>query len=51
MAEIRLRLTESEYADTGKVGSVSWLIEGINLEDAQYVILSPLGSECDSIPP
>ncbi|KAG2741528.1 hypothetical protein P692DRAFT_20707477, partial [Suillus brevipes Sb2] len=30
---------------TGKVGSVSWLIEGINLEDAQYVILSPLGSD------
>ncbi|KAG1800553.1 hypothetical protein EV424DRAFT_1294170, partial [Suillus variegatus] len=35
MAEIYLKLTESEYADTGKVGSVSWLIEGINLEDAQ----------------
>ncbi|KAG2049658.1 hypothetical protein BDR06DRAFT_859242, partial [Suillus hirtellus] len=35
MAEIHLKLTESEYADTGKVGSVSWLIEGINLEDAQ----------------
>ncbi|KAG1726580.1 hypothetical protein EDB19DRAFT_1599357, partial [Suillus lakei] len=35
MAEICLKLTESEYADTGKVGSVSWLIEGINLEDAQ----------------
>ncbi|KAG1778007.1 hypothetical protein EV702DRAFT_968763, partial [Suillus placidus] len=35
MAEIRLKLTETKYADTGKVGSVSWLIEGINLEDAQ----------------
>ncbi|KAG1825170.1 hypothetical protein EV424DRAFT_1267602, partial [Suillus variegatus] len=35
MAEIRLKLTETEYADTGKLGSVSWLIEGINLEDAQ----------------
>ncbi|KAG2078323.1 hypothetical protein BDR04DRAFT_985728, partial [Suillus decipiens] len=35
MAEIHFELTESKYADTGKVGSVSWLIEGINLEGAQ----------------
>ncbi|KAG2035935.1 hypothetical protein BDR03DRAFT_832443, partial [Suillus americanus] len=35
MAEIRLKLTETEYADTGKWGSISWLINGINLEDAQ----------------
>ncbi|KAG2147896.1 uncharacterized protein EDB93DRAFT_1057763, partial [Suillus bovinus] len=35
MADIRLKLTETEYADTGKLGLVSWLIEGINLEDVQ----------------
>ncbi|KAG2070067.1 hypothetical protein BDR04DRAFT_1118593 [Suillus decipiens] len=33
MAEIYLKLTESENADTGKPGTVSWLITGINLED------------------
>ncbi|KAG1841841.1 hypothetical protein F4604DRAFT_1597863, partial [Suillus subluteus] len=35
MAEMRLKLTETEYANTGKLGSVSWLMDGINLEDAQ----------------
>ncbi|KIK31764.1 hypothetical protein CY34DRAFT_36943, partial [Suillus luteus UH-Slu-Lm8-n1] len=35
MAEIRLKLTETEYADTGTSGSISWLINGINLEDSQ----------------
>ncbi|KAG2117531.1 hypothetical protein BD769DRAFT_1672572 [Suillus cothurnatus] len=35
MAEIRLKLTESENADTGHPGTVSWLITGINLEDLQ----------------
>ncbi|KAG2112801.1 hypothetical protein BD769DRAFT_1315844, partial [Suillus cothurnatus] len=35
MVEIWLRLTETEYADTGKCGSISWLINGIHLEDAQ----------------
>ncbi|KAG1840122.1 hypothetical protein C8R48DRAFT_679665 [Suillus tomentosus] len=35
MAEIRLKLTESENTDTGKPGTVSWLITGINLEDLQ----------------
>ncbi|KAG1846287.1 hypothetical protein F4604DRAFT_1533945, partial [Suillus subluteus] len=35
MAEIQLKLTESENADTGKPGTVSWLITGINLEDLQ----------------
>ncbi|KAG1720661.1 uncharacterized protein EDB91DRAFT_1064768, partial [Suillus paluster] len=35
MAEIRLKLTESEYADTGRLGSISWLIDGINIEDSQ----------------
>jgi hypothetical protein len=38
MAEIRLRLTELENLETGRSGSVSWIIQGINLEDAQYVI-------------
>jgi len=38
MAEIRLKLTKSENADTGHPGTVSWLITGINLEDLQYVI-------------
>ena len=38
MSEIRLKLTESEYADTGRIGTVSWLIGGINLEDSQCVI-------------
>lgn len=42
MAEIRLKLTETEYADTGKWGSISWLINGINLEDAQYVTIHSL---------
>ncbi|KAG2108111.1 hypothetical protein BD769DRAFT_1366002, partial [Suillus cothurnatus] len=36
MAEIRLRLTEAENAETGKLGKVSWIIQGINLEDAQF---------------
>lgn len=40
MAEIQLKLTESEYADTGRLGSISWLIDGINIEDSQYVVLS-----------
>lgn len=40
MAEMRLKLTESEYADTGRSGSISWLIDGINIEDSQYVVLS-----------
>ncbi|KAG2111109.1 hypothetical protein DEU56DRAFT_762242 [Suillus clintonianus] len=35
MAEIRLRLTEAENAETGRLGTVSWIIQGINLEDAQ----------------
>ncbi|KAG1887759.1 hypothetical protein F4604DRAFT_1570502, partial [Suillus subluteus] len=35
MAEIRLRLTEAENAKTGRLGTVSWIIQGINLEDAQ----------------
>ncbi|KIK34294.1 hypothetical protein CY34DRAFT_98279 [Suillus luteus UH-Slu-Lm8-n1] len=35
MAEMRLKLTETEYANTGKLGSVSWLMDSINLEDAQ----------------
>ncbi|KAG2117335.1 uncharacterized protein F5147DRAFT_537361, partial [Suillus discolor] len=35
MAEMRLKLTESELADTGKLGSISWLIDGINIEDSQ----------------
>ncbi|KAG2351072.1 hypothetical protein BDR07DRAFT_1502678 [Suillus spraguei] len=35
MAKIWLKLTETEYADTGKSGLISWLINGINLEDAQ----------------
>lgn len=38
MAEIRLRLTEAENAETGRLGTVSWIIQDINLEDAQYVI-------------
>lgn len=40
MAEMRLKLSESERADTGKLGSISWLIDGINIEDSQYVVLS-----------
>ncbi|KAG1844776.1 hypothetical protein F4604DRAFT_1937331 [Suillus subluteus] len=35
MAEIRLKLTESENDDTRHPGTVSWLITGINLEDLQ----------------
>jgi hypothetical protein len=38
MAEIRLRLTKSENTETGRSGSVPWIIQGINLEDAQYVV-------------
>ena len=38
MAEIRLRLTESENDEMGRSGSVSWIIQGINLEDAQCVV-------------
>jgi hypothetical protein len=37
MAEIRLRLTKAENAETGRLGTVSWIIQGINLEDAQYI--------------
>ncbi|KAG1732854.1 uncharacterized protein EDB91DRAFT_1057862 [Suillus paluster] len=35
MAEIRLKLTESENNDDRLPGTVSWLITGINLEDLQ----------------
>jgi hypothetical protein len=38
MAEIRLRLTENELSDNGRSGSVAWLIMGINIENAQYVL-------------
>ena len=38
MAEIRLNLTELEHPETGRLGTISWIIQGINLEDAQYVI-------------
>ncbi|KAG1728761.1 uncharacterized protein EDB91DRAFT_1086001 [Suillus paluster] len=34
MAEIRLRLTENELSANGRTGSVAWLIEGINIENA-----------------
>ncbi|KAG2361361.1 hypothetical protein BDR07DRAFT_1485939 [Suillus spraguei] len=32
MAEIQLKLTETEYAVTGKSGLISWLINDINLD-------------------
>ncbi|KAG2051651.1 hypothetical protein BDR06DRAFT_853053, partial [Suillus hirtellus] len=35
MAEIWLKLTESEYVDMGKLGFISWLVDGIHLEDSQ----------------
>lgn len=35
MAEIRLRLTENELSTIGRTGAVAWLIEGINIENAQ----------------
>ncbi|KAG1877467.1 hypothetical protein F4604DRAFT_1680133 [Suillus subluteus] len=35
MAEIRLHLTENELSTNGRTGSVAWLIEGINIENAQ----------------
>ncbi|KAG1817221.1 uncharacterized protein BJ212DRAFT_1270704 [Suillus subaureus] len=35
MAEIQLKLAKTEYADTGKTGLISWLLNGINLEGAQ----------------
>ncbi|KAG1722519.1 hypothetical protein EDB19DRAFT_1645755, partial [Suillus lakei] len=35
MAEIRLQLTENEMSTNGRSGSVAWLIEGINIENAQ----------------
>ncbi|KAG2116345.1 hypothetical protein BD769DRAFT_1338325, partial [Suillus cothurnatus] len=35
MAEIRLRLTEAENAETEKLETVSWIIQGINLENTQ----------------
>ncbi|KAG1828201.1 hypothetical protein EV424DRAFT_1344918 [Suillus variegatus] len=35
MAEIRLRLTENEVSTNGRTGAVAWLIEGINIENAQ----------------
>ncbi|KAG1746056.1 uncharacterized protein EDB91DRAFT_1049697, partial [Suillus paluster] len=38
MAEIRLRLTENEMSTNGRSGSVAWLIEGINIENAQDAV-------------
>lgn len=35
-AEIRLRLTEHENDSSLKIGAISWLAEGINLEGLQY---------------
>ncbi|OJA15723.1 hypothetical protein AZE42_13710, partial [Rhizopogon vesiculosus] len=34
MAEIRLSLVELENPEAGRSGTVSWIIQGINLEDA-----------------
>jgi hypothetical protein len=34
-AEIRLKLTENENESGLKSGSISWLVAGINVEDAQ----------------
>jgi hypothetical protein len=34
-AEIRLTLTENEKENGGKLGSISWLTTGINIEQAQ----------------
>jgi hypothetical protein len=35
MAEIRLRLTGNEVSTNGRTRAVAWLIEGINIENAQ----------------
>jgi hypothetical protein len=35
MAEIRFRLIENELSNNASTGSVAWLIEGINIENAQ----------------
>ncbi|KAG2089644.1 hypothetical protein BD769DRAFT_1371943 [Suillus cothurnatus] len=45
MAEMQLKLTKSECADTGKLGSISWFIDGINIEDLQYVVLSYINGD------
>lgn len=37
LAEIRLNLIEKNVSNSGKQTSVSWLVEGIMIEDAQYV--------------
>ncbi|KAG1859409.1 hypothetical protein C8R48DRAFT_673951 [Suillus tomentosus] len=42
MAEIRLRLTENEVSTNGGTGAVAWLIEGINIENAQDGLCSSI---------
>lgn len=39
---MRLALVEAGKVDLGKQGSVTWLVDGILLEDAQYVSSNPL---------
>ena len=36
LAEMRLQLTESGLSTNGRDGSVAWLVEGINIEEAQW---------------
>ncbi|KAG2351195.1 hypothetical protein BDR07DRAFT_1502284 [Suillus spraguei] len=42
MAEIRLRLTENKLSTNGRTGAVTWLIEGINIENAQDALHSSI---------
>jgi hypothetical protein len=37
LSEIRLNLVEGEVTSSGMEGCVTWLVEGISIENAQYV--------------
>ncbi|KAG1893225.1 uncharacterized protein F5891DRAFT_1196677 [Suillus fuscotomentosus] len=48
MAEIRLRLTENELSSHGRTGAISWLIEGINIENTQDTLRSSIRQQSDN---
>ncbi|KAG2053886.1 hypothetical protein BDR06DRAFT_848985, partial [Suillus hirtellus] len=48
MAEIRLRLTENELSSHGRTGAISWLIEGINIENTQDTLRSSIRQQSEN---
>jgi len=45
-ADIRLKLTENENGSGLQSGSISWLVSGMVIEDAQYILSGVKTFEC-----